>query len=473
MNRRMWLLALAATLCAASCTGSDSEGTVPTSGSEAPQMATTTGGDNAQMLGTTTTTVIAATGDDGPTATGAGVDADAMVIRIGLLPDLSGPFSVLAIDITDAQRVYWDTVNAAGGIDGWSVELVVEDTEYDVAKHERMYEKIRDDVVAIGQATGSTTNLAILERYKADDMLVIPSSWYSGWAVPEFDGGVVLEQNTNYCLEAMNVLDFINGMGGSTIALATLDDDYGRDNAAGVKKAIDFYGMELVFDGEGAVVRGQEQTSVIQGIAGSNADWTYLATDSSIAAEILTGAAAAGYDGLFTGSTPTYDFRVLDTAAAEVFDRMYFQSSYSVVWGTDTPGNNEMMAAVAAAFPDRRPSDAFVVGWNEAVTMHRVLEAAIAAGDLTRSGVVMAAGSIVDIDFRGTAPNQRYAGSPNDYVQRAHAMYDPDLATYLAAGGSDQTVSQQDATTGSLLVKDFWVGAASEAFIFTTPCAEL
>lgn len=472
-TRHLSSMALGVAIVAVSCTGGGADGAGSVQRSDVAPATTTTSEQVEPPESTTTTTVVLSTGADGVVVTSSGVDPDSKVISIGVLADLSGLFAETVRDITDAQRVYWNAVNASGGIDGWTVELVIKDTGLDVDRHAELYEMMRGDVVAISQATGSSTNLATLDLYKEDDMLVIPLSWYSGWAIPEFDGGVMLEQNTNYCLEAMNILDFIDGLGGSTIGLATFDDDYGKDSAAGVKKAIDFYGMDLVFDGESAVFRGQSQSSVIQGIARSGADWTYLATSPSLAAEIVAGAAAAGYEGLFTGSSPTYDFRLLDTAAGPLFGQIYYQSAYSVVWGADTPGNNEMMASMAAAMPDRRPSDVFVTGWNEAVTMHKVLEVAIGAGDLTRSGVVDAAQSIVEIDFGGTAPNQRYAGTPNDYVQRSHAMYKPDLSAYLVAGGADQTISQSGATTGSVLIRDFWSGAMAQAFVFRSPCAEV
>ncbi|MFV2000792.1 MAG: ABC transporter substrate-binding protein [Acidimicrobiia bacterium] len=424
----------------------------------------------------TTTTAAATTTAADPGAdmkTDIGVDADAKVITIGLLADLTGLFAALVTDITDAQQVYWDNVNASGGIDGWTVELLIEDTNYNVEQHQEKYEKIRNEVVAISQSTGSPTNVATLDKYKEDNTLVIPLSWYSGWGIPDFDGGVMLEQNTNYCLEAMNLLDFVNEMGGTTIALATFPGDYGQDAAAGVKKAVEFYGMELVYDGEAAVIPGQDQTAVIQGIVGSGADWTFMTTNPSIGAEILGGAVQSGYTGFFTGSSPTYDFRLLDSPAGPLYDAVYYQSAYNVAWGTDTPGNNEMMAALTDKFPDRRPSDSFIVGWNEAITMNNVLSTAIANGDLTKAGVVAAANTLTGVDFGGSAPDQNYAGTPNDYVQRGLAVFDPDLATYTAAGGAEQSLSQDGATTGSLLAKDFFVGAAAEAFDFTAPCFEI
>ena len=38
-----------------------------------------------------------------------------------------------------------------------------------------------------------------------------------------------------------------------------------------------------------------------------------------------------------------------------------------------------MMTAMADAFPDRRPSDAFIIGWNSSVLLREVLEVAISS----------------------------------------------------------------------------------------------
>jgi ABC-type branched-subunit amino acid transport system substrate-binding protein len=410
--------------------------------------------------------------EDGSSSVDVGVDPETKTLSIGLLADQTGMFSSLQADVVAAQSVYWDALNAAGGIDGWTVRYLVEDTASNPEQHLEKYLEIRDDVIAISLSTGSTANIEALDLYKDDSMLVFPLSWYSGWAIPAFDGRVMLEQNTNYCIEAMNILDFVDSMGGRTIALATFEDAYGQDAAAGVKKAIDFYGMELVYDGTAAVVPGREVTPVIQGIIDSSADWTFLATNPSLGAEIVAGAVRAGYSGLFTGSVPSYDFRLLDQPVAELYGTVYYQSAYNVAWGEDTPGNNAMMEAISEVFPGRRPGDGFITGWNGAVLMHRVLEIAIARDDLTRGGVVSAANSINEVDFGGSAPSQSYAGAPNDYVQRSLAIYKPDLDLYVSAGGSSQTLSQMDGTTGSVLVRDFFIGEMAEQYAFFAPCFE-
>jgi ABC-type branched-subunit amino acid transport system substrate-binding protein len=470
MRKRLSLLALvlALALVAAACSSSSDD--------DSGDTATTTAAATETTVAAATETT-AATDSGGEMKTDFGVDVDTKTISIGMLADLTGAFAPLVVDITDAQTAFWDNVNANGGIDGWKVEMIVEDTNYNVEQHIEKYEKIRNDVLALGQSTGSPTNVAALPDYKEDTMVFIPLSWYSGWAIPEFDGGLAMEQFTNYCIEAMNVLGFAQEMGATKIALATFPGDYGQDGAAGVKKAIDFYDtLELVYDGEAAVIPGQDQTEVVTGIVESGADWAFLTTNMSTAAEIMGGAAQLGYAGAWTGSTPSYDFRLLDSPVAPIIDASYYQSGYNVPWGTDVPGAAEMTEVLTAAYPDRRPSDAFASGWSYSLSLRQALEAAIASGDLTRAGFAAAVNGLTGVDFGGLAPTQSYSGTPNEYVQRQSAIYKPSLEEYTAAGGAEQTLSQEGGgTTGSSESPSggFFTSDAAAAYDFTAACYEL
>ena len=415
---------------------------------------------------TTTTTVVEA---EEPSSD-VGVDLESQTITLGVLADLSGPYASLTSDIVDAHRVYWDALNEMGGIDGWTVDVVVEDTRNDPEQHRVAYEAVRNEVLAISAATGSSTNVALLDAYAEDRMVVIPASWYSGWPFQAVDRRVILEMNTNYCLEAMNVAAFIAENQGTSVAIVTLDDVYGRDAAAGLKLAADHHGLVVAYDGTGAVSADSDLTEVIGAVAESGAEWTFLATNPSISAQIMAGAARFGYEGLFIGSAPSYDSRLLDSASAELFDTRFFHSAYVVPWGADVPGNLAMMNAVSKAYPDRRPSDTFIVGWNAAVAMRAVLAQAISLGNLTRAGIVTAANTLDEVDFGGAAPTQSYTGEPDEFVVRESAIYTADLDAYLSAGGVEQTVSQPDATTGSVAVEGFTAAEPAASFRFVSPC---
>lgn len=473
MARKLITLAFVFALVAAACGGTDEGGTTtaaPVSTTAAPSTTASPGTTAAPA----TTTTVAPPAEE--IATDIGVSEDE--IRIGLLADLTGPFSGLTVDIVDAQLAYWDIVNANGGIAGRTVVPVVEDTAYDVVQHGEKYTKIVDDVVAFSNSTGSPHTAAILPSLSEDNVLAIPLSWYSGWADPAFDGGLTFEQGTNYCLEAMNMAEWLANKHEAdtgalpTVAIVTRPGDYGQDAAAGFKYAADILGLEIVYDGEGQIVRGADLTPIIGQILQTNPDWVFVTSAPSELGQIMGGAVSQGFTGQWTGSGPSYDFRLLDSELAPALQGFYWNTGYYVPWGTDVPGMSEIQEALTEAYPDRRPSDAFIIGWTEARQMEQILRLAAANGDLTRQGVIDAANSIETILLDGAGPDLNYRGEPNDYVIREIDIFKPSAEAYGAAGGADQTLAgaENGGTTGSQLVEKSYIGDIAAAFEFTGAC---
>ncbi len=440
--------------------------------------------------GDTTTTAAPSDDDDTDTtepmddgediAFDVGVTED--TITVGLLADLTGIFSPLVQDIVAAQDVYWDIVNESGGIAGRMIETEVVDTGYLEDQHRTQYEAIRDRVAIISQSTGSPHTSGIIDLLIEDDMVAIPLSWYSGWADPAFDQGTALEQQTNYCIESMNVVEFLsaqfeeeNGAAPSW-AVVSFPGEYGQDAAFGAKHAISELGLELVFDGEALVTPAPDdpETEVITGIVESGADFVFTTVNPTNLGVLMGGAAQAGFQGQWTGSVPSYDFRLLDSPVAPLIDAAYWQAAYNVAWGTDVGGMQDLVDAMLEARPELRPSDAFVIGWLEAKTTERILRDAAANGDLTRAGIKEAALALEGLGFDGLAPDQSYSppDDPNAHITREIAMFKPDLATYTEAGGADQTIGSapNGGTTGSVLVEDFFVGDVAAGYNFTERC---
>lgn len=459
INKRRRLIAsvmavgLLATACGGGDDGEEATGTETPSGTET----STEGGDG---------------GDGGDIAFDVGVTED--TIKLGFLADLTGIFAPLVTDIVDAQEVYWEKVNEAGGIAGRQVELVIEDTGYDVTRTGEQYEKMRDEVAAIPLSTGSPHTASLLDKLEEDNMVVVPLTWYSGWADASI-GQNVLEQGTNYCLEAMNVMEWLsekheadNGAK-PTVAIISFPGEYGQDGATGAKIAAEALGLEVVYDGEAAVVPGQDQTAVISEIVRTSPDWVFATINPTTLGEIMGGAVAQGFTGNWTGSVPTYDFRLLDSPLAPAIDQFYYQSAYNVAYGTDVPGMADLTEAMTAAKPDATVSDAAVIGWIEATIIETVLRQAAENGDLTRAGIREAALSVPEIDFGGLQPTQTYAGEPNDYVLRESAIFKPSLEYYNSGGGTGSTYGQ-GGNTGSELLQDFFVSDTAANYDYQGAC---
>jgi ABC-type branched-subunit amino acid transport system substrate-binding protein len=430
--RKLWAVAIVVAVVGVACGGDDDD-----DAASPDETTSSTGGD----------------GTADPADIKVDYGADAETIRVGMIADLSGPFSTLVKDIVLAQQVFWDKVNAEGGIGGRQIKLVIEDNKYDVPTHLQKWApmKATDDqgVLIMAQSTGSPHSAAIKADLEASHIIAIPLSWYSGWADPAF-GKNLFEAYSNYCLEGMNIIDWMaKNQDVKTVAIASFPGEAGQDSAAGAKKGAEAAGVKVVYDGEGKIVPptptnpNPEVGPIVDAIVAAKADLTYIAANPSALGRIVGGAAAKGYTGKWTGFTPSYNPALLKSDVKDILDKSYYQSGYTVAFGTDVPGMKEMTDAIKAARPDAAVSDAYVYGWTEAQITAAILRKAAENGDMTRAGVEKAAFELDKVDFGGLAPAQTWSGDPNDYIVRETYMFKPRVANYVeGAIGTGHTGSE-------------------------------
>ncbi len=399
-----------------------------------------------------------------------GVDADEKVIRVGLNTDLTGAFAPLTTAITDAHQAYWEWINDTGGIEGWKVEPVVLDNAYDVATHLENYEVMSgtgpEGVVMFATSTGSPHSAATAQRLIEDEMAAIPLSWYSGWPDPTI-GQNLFEVQTNYCIEAMNGSTHMSETYGNDVAIVSFPGDYGQDGARGVKVAAEALGLNIVYDGEGAVIPGSDQTPVINEIVNSGADWVWATLNPGHLAELMGGAFSAGFRGQWMGNSPTWNPALLNTAVGPIADQFYTHSTYTVLWGVgEAEGMRETIDVLREYRPDAPFNDVYIISFIQGYMVHQILERAILTGDLTRAGVLAAANSVT-ANLKGLAPEQSWRGDPNDNVVRETYIYDVDLSLYTPGA----TVSDPDGNGGYRLLKGPYVSETAANWEYE-PCFE-
>lgn len=400
------------------------------------------------------------------------VGVDETTIKVGMLADLSGAFAPLVQEVVAAQQVYWDQVNETGGIAGRQVELVIEDNAYDVAVNVEKYQIVRDQVAILSQVTGSPHTAAIAEDMVDDNLLAIPLTWYSGWADPEI-GQNVLETYTSYCIESMNALEWMQANRDvQSVAIVSFPGEYGGDGAAGARMAAEALGLEVVFDGDGQVTPpsadnpNPDQSGVVSQIVDADPDLVWATVNPAALSSIMSQAVGQGYDGLWSGNSPTYSFKLLGTELAPLLDEHYIASTYIVTWGTDVPGMANVVDSMTAAQPDLTVSDVYILGWTEAMVTQAILEQAAMNGDMTREGIV-AAGNEVTVDFDGLAPTQTWSGEPDDFIVRESFIYDVSLEAFNPASLADGGGS-----TGWELLEGPYTSQLAADFVFEGACYE-
>lgn len=407
---------------------------------EAETPATTEAPDTTEAPATTegSTETTEGGGEMQPPTTDIGVDLDAGTITVGLLSDLTGPFSTLVIPVVDGYKAQIDAVNAAGGIHGLSIELEIVDTVYSLDTHVQKYEEIRDKVVTLGHTTGSPHTNAIRTQLAEDNMFAVPLSWYSGWTDPALNANV-LPHGQPYCIESMNVLGYIVSQNpdAKTIAIASNAGDFGEDSAEGAKLAAAELGLEVVYDGQGKVNAADEASlaEVVTGIVGSQPDLVWLTTSPSAYAGIYGQALGTGLVATWSGSAVAWVPAFLGAAIGEAIQRDWiFGLPYSP-WNADNAGTTAAVELMKATNPEIVPFDYYLEGIGEALLMERILNDAYESGDMTRAGVLAAAKNLESFDTGGLWPTQSFKGDPNDIVVRVTNIVRPSAAD-LAAGGS-------------------------------------
>jgi ABC-type branched-subunit amino acid transport system substrate-binding protein len=441
---RPLLLLMVLALLATACRGADE----PTVEPGTPDATTPPGTDEPATPTGEIATDIGVTDEPCPNA----VNPDNGCIYLGLISDLTiGPFAALAVPITDAQAAFWQRVNEQGGIGGYDIDATtyVRDNEYNPEVHNRVYQEIRGEVLALAQTLGSPQTAAILGDMQSDDVVGAPASWTSAWQFED----VIIESGTNYCFESMNSVDWYVEENGEPAKIMAVHypGDYGDDAAAGAAYAAEQYGVEFI---DVETPPGQDnQGGAIEQVVSQAPDLLLITTGPAEMATIVGGAAARGFQGTVIGTSPTWNPALLQSAAAPALEALYYQSGPWGPWGTDTAGH----AAAREAFADvPNPNDGYIAGWVWSYPLKAAIEAAVASGDLTRAGLRAAAASLTEVDYEGMLPPAagNYSGEPNEAVFR------------------QSLISQVDpeAPTGVTVVRDFFEGPTAASYQFDAPC---
>jgi len=157
-------------------------------------------------------------------------------IVIGQTAGFTGPVAAGVKENTDGARLWFDAVNARGGIAGRPLELVSLDDKFDPKLASENAQKLADrGAVALFLTRGTPPTEAVLPVLLASRMpLVGPST-----------GAMVLHQPVNryvfnvratYQREAEKAIEHLHTLGIVRIALVHADDSFGRDGLEGANK---------------------------------------------------------------------------------------------------------------------------------------------------------------------------------------------------------------------------------------------
>lgn len=212
---------------------------------------------------------------------------DGEPIKVALILPLTGASAKTAEQMQNGAQLAADEANAAGGVDGRPIELVVYDDELapDKATTEAQRAITRDDVTAIVGAQSSGEALAIREVAERSEVLFITSS-----ATVE----AVTEGATYTYRIAPLLTDYANGVVDIGQSIGLESPSIAHDSGgAGIllldlfKKRADDVGVTLAGEPVEYAINGTDMSAQVAAIASQNPDG------------VLIGGSAGGDHGLF------------------------------------------------------------------------------------------------------------------------------------------------------------------------------
>jgi len=236
-----------------------------------------------------------------------GVTADS--IKLGSYTDLSGPLAVWGVPSVNGMRMRVDEANAAGGVHGRQIELLVEDMQYEVPRAVQAANKLvrRDKVFAMLGALGTPQNLAVMPtQLKAGVPNMYPLTGSKVMTDPV--NPMVYSFFRSYYEQFRAAAAYFHDNGGySTPCVAQVANEAGEEMTHGVEDQLAVYGMTIAAKTEHAATE-TDLTSSVTTLKNAGCDIVFLAT--SVRDTIITVATAKklGFEPIFvTGMVPYMD----------------------------------------------------------------------------------------------------------------------------------------------------------------------
>ncbi len=299
-------------------------------------------------------------------------------ILLGTVQDLSGPVVSIAKPTLSGMQLRVEQINAAGGINGRKLKLLVEDTGYDPKRGVLGVQKLAnsDKVFAFVGNLGTAISLAVAPIIAERNILNLfpisahrgnfePFSRYRFALITPFDTGIEIGLN-----------ELIAKRGYKRVGILYQDDELGLDNLRATEKTLKAHDLGLVE--KASYKRGATDfSSQSQRLVANNPDLIVMATTTRETIGATTTLRQLGYKGDFLGSIAAYqaDVARLGGPPLEGFQAI---ADYPVMYRDDpknSPDLNAWMDAYNAKF-SAMPDGYSATGWVIIDILAKALQAA-------------------------------------------------------------------------------------------------
>lgn len=353
------------------------------------------------------------------TAAGAqtqGVSDDEIVI--GAVNDLSGIFAAVGVPATKGANLYFDKINAAGGVHGRKIRYVVEDNGYQMPRAMQGYNKLlnRDKVFAMLQSLGTPMNIA---GFKLLDPKGIPN------VSPLSAARQMLQEpmtnkftsfSSYYDQSRIGVKYLASEFGAQNVCSMYLPTDFGEEIVEGTKAGVEEAGLTFAAE----TTHKPDETDFAGSLSKLNEAGCDIVTIALGVRQAITVVGTAKKMGLsdmrFLGTSASF-LTVVAGVPGGVTEGFYAAASWQDLWArADEPAPKAFIEEYRAATGED-PVGFAMLGYSAASLMVRALEAA--GPDLTHESFIAA---METLDYTDDLVGNHMDYGPDDH-QGANSVY--------------------------------------------------
>ena len=347
---------------------------------------------------------------------GPGVDLNAKTITLGILSPYSGPVAApIGIPLANGVEAFFKHVNDNGGVDGFKVKFLEEDSKYDPQTEVQLYNQIHNQVLMVADSLGTPTTFAIKDLAASDHMLVSAATLSSALAREKY----LIMVGTPYRLQVENAFDYVvNKLGVQNPATGIIyqNDEYGQDGLTGYKESITAYHLHDVAQAAYGAT-DTDFTAEVSQMKAAGAKYVFLTAIPTAAAGIIGTAAQLGYSPQWILQSPAFALGLLAVPALVPLMSKAWLVGQGAAWGdTSVPAMAQLLQDVAKYYPNQKPDGYFEFGYTESEVTYAILKKALDNKDITRDGLFKAFESLKNVDLGGLYPTVTYGSSPNGRV---------------------------------------------------------
>ncbi|MGW0788715.1 ABC transporter substrate-binding protein [Streptomyces sp. NPDC002911] len=316
-------------------------------------------------------------------------------ITLGALTDMTGVYASLGKSVTQAQQLWVEETNKAGGICDRQIELTVRDHGYDPQKAIGAYTELEPDVLGFTQFIGSPFVSAVESRIDGQDKgIVLPQAWSANLVGSKY----VRVIGATYDVETINLIDFLlDGKRiaeGDKIGHVYFEGDYGENALAGSKHAAQEAGLTVVE--QKIKPTDNDMTAQVSALKQAGVKAVIVSAGPRQAASLVGVAAATGFDVPVVGNNSAYAPQLLATQAGAALQKDYYVGASTLPIGDAAAGPAKLSRAYGAKYPKDGLDNGVIAGYNAASVFGEALKTACESKDLTREGVDKALLTIKD-----------------------------------------------------------------------------